>query len=168
MGYTHYWTFSASPRTQRAAVLETQYQKAILECQKVVRKLAEWNRNTHGSSLMSGFTAHCKPGEYGGLNVGATKDEGGENFIMREHFSENDTQNFCKTNRYSYDVAVVACLAILKYRLGDNIQVGSDGSNTEWDEGVQLARQVLKRKVPNPIQPRQPKADTYTGLRLAR
>ena len=168
MGYTHYWTFSQSPRTQRAAVHETQYQKAILECQKVVRKLAEWNRNTHGSSLMSGFTAHCKPGEYGGLNVGATKDEGGENFIMREHFSENETQDFCKTSRSSYDVAVVACLAVLKYRLGDNFQVSSDGSDSEWEDGLLLARHVLKRQVPNPIQPRQPKADTYTGLRLAR
>ena len=150
MGYTHYWSFVPAAKGQTKQ-LETTYQAAILECQKVVRKLAEWNRETHGSSLMSGFTAHCKPGEYGGLKIGATQDGCGETFIMREHFSENDTQNFCKTNRYNYDVAVTACLAILKYRLGDNIQVGSDGSNTEWDEGVQLARQVLKRKVPNPI-----------------
>jgi hypothetical protein len=167
VGYTHYWSFVPAAKGQTKQ-LEATYQAAILECQKVVRKLAEWNRNTHGSSLMSGFTAHCKPGEYGGLNVGATKDESGETFSLREHFSENEMQGFCKTNRSSYDVAVVACLAVLKYRLGDNIQVNSDGSNSEWEDGLLLARNILKRQIPNPIQPRQPKAQTYTGLRLVR
>lgn len=167
MGYTHYWSFVPAAKGQTKQ-LEATYQAAILECQKVVRKLAEWNRETHGSSLMSGFTAHCKPGEYGGLNVGGARDDGGETFSLREHFSENETQDFCKTNRSSYDTAVVACLAILKYRLGDNIQVNSDGSSVEWEDGLLLARNILKRQIPNPIQPRQPKAQTYTGLRLAR
>jgi hypothetical protein len=167
VGYTHYWSFVPAAKGQTKQ-LEATYQAAILECQKVVRKLAEWNRNTHGSSLMSGFTAHCKPGEYGGLNVGATKDESGETFRLREHFSENETQGFCKTNRSSYDTAVVACLAVLKYRLGDNIQVNSDGSNSEWEDGLLLARSVLKRQIPNPTPLREPKTQTYTGLRLAR
>jgi hypothetical protein len=167
VGYTHYWSFVPAAKGQTKQ-LEATYQAAILECQKVVGKLAEWNRETHGSSLMSGFTAHCTPGQYGGLKIGATQGEGGETFVMREHFNENETQDFCKTNRSSYDTAVVACLAILKYRLGDNIQVNSDGSSVEWEDGLLLARNILKRQIPNPIQPRQPKAQTYTGLRLAR
>lgn len=151
MGYTHYWTFSASPHTQRAAVLEAQYQKAILECQKVVLRLAEHNRDTLGSSWMSGFTAHCKPGKYGGLGIGPTRAESGELFGMREHFSENKLNDFCKTHRSVYDTAVVACLAILKYRLKDNFSVSSDGDSEDWEAGVELARHVLRRKVPNPI-----------------
>jgi hypothetical protein len=151
MGYTHYWTLSQSPRTQRAAVLETQYQKAILECQKVVQKLAKHNREVFGSSLLSGFTAHCKPGQYGGLGIGGTRDDGGESFNMREHFNQNDTHGFCKTNRASYDTAVIACLAVLKYRLKENFHVSSDGGPEEWNVGVQLARNVLNRKIPNPI-----------------
>lgn len=163
MGYTHYWTFSASSRTAGAAVLETQYKKAVLECQKVVRKLAEHNREVFGSSLLSGFTAHCKPGQYGGLKIGAIQGEGGETFVMREHFNENETRDFCKTNRSSYDAAVVACLAILKYRLKDNFHVGSDGGPEEWSVGVQLARNVLNRKIPNPIQKAQ-----ITNLKITR
>jgi hypothetical protein len=159
MGYTHYWTFVPAAKGQTKQ-LEAIYQAAILECQKVVRKLAEWNRETHGSSLMSGFTAHCKPGEYGGLKIGAAHGESGETFGMREHFNENEARDFCKTGRSSYDVAVTACLAILKYRLEDNIQVASDGGAEDWEAGVELARQVLKRKLPNPI------LRTYTKLKL--
>ena len=150
MGYTHYWTFVPAAKGQTKQ-LEDKYQAAILECQKAVRKLAEWNRETHGSSLMSGFTAHCKPGEYGGLKIGAAGGESGETFVLREHFNENELRDFCKTGRSSYDVAVTACLSILKYRLGDSIQVASDGGAQEWEDGLLLARNVLKRQIPNPI-----------------
>ena len=167
MGYTHYWSFVPATRGNTKE-LETQYQKAILECQKVAVRFAEHNRDTLGSSFMSGFTAHCKPGQYGGLGIGPTRAESGELFGMREHFNQNETQDFCKTNRSVYDTAVVACLSILKYRLGDNFTVSSDGASEDWEAGVELARHVLKRKVPNPIQPRQYETQKPTDLRLAR
>jgi len=162
VGYTHYWSFVPAAKGQTKQ-LEATYQAAILECQKVVGKLAEHNREVFGSSLLSGFTAHCTPGQYGGLKIGATQGEGGETFVMREHFNENETQDFCKTNRSSYDTAVVACLAILKYRLKENFHVSSDGGPEEWNVGVQLARNVLNRKIPNPIQKEQ-----ITNLKITR
>lgn len=50
-----------------------------------------------------------------------------------------------------YDVVVVACLAALKHRLGDAIEVLSDGNTADWQTGVHLARVILKRKIQNPI-----------------
>ena len=61
---------------------------------------------------------------------------------------------FCKTAYKPYDIVVTACLVILQYRLGDAIQVSSDGGAVDWVAGVNLARSVIRCKVPNPIGPR--------------
>lgn len=148
MGYTHYWTFT---KTDKAQVLETKYQKAILECQKVVKAIAADNRKLYGSSLLSGYTAHAVVGQYGGLHINGKGIDACEDFIMREHFGQNDTRNFCKTGREHYDFAVVACLAILQYRLGDAIKVSSDGTEEDWFEAVEYAGKILRRKIPVPV-----------------
>lgn len=142
MGYTHYWSFTKGKQT--AAATEKAYQKAMIECAKVVR----WWYEREGG--ISGYTAHTKPGSYGGLNFNGKGDEGCETFVMREHYSQNDRSGFCKTNREQYDILVVACLAILKYRLKDAIEVSSDGTTYDWNQGVNLAQTVLKRKVQIP------------------
>lgn len=148
MGYTHYWTFTKGKRGTSAET-EAAYQKAMLECARVVRY---WYLQNGG---ISGYTAHTKPGAYGGLTFNGKGAEGCETFIMREHYSENDRVGFCKTGRQPYDVLVVACLAILKYRLKDAFDLGSDGTRHDWIEGVQLAQTVLKRKIqiPSSIRP---------------
>lgn len=148
MGYTHYWSFLKGKRNT-AAETEASYQKAMLECAKVVKY---WYDRNGG---ISGYTAHTKPGTYGGLGFNGKGEEGCEAFMMREHYSQNDRAGFCKTGRCPYDVLVVACLAILKYRLGDAFDVGSDGTRLDWAEGVQLAQTVLKRKIqiPDSIRP---------------
>lgn len=74
---------------------------------------------------------------------------------MREHLSQNES-DFCKTNMYPYDTVVTACLIILKHRLGDLIDVASDGRQDDWNDGLILARKItgLKRiQIPNSIQP---------------
>ncbi len=78
-----------------------------------------------------------------------------EDFIMREHFSQNES-NFCKTNQHPYDQVVTACLIILKARLGPLIQVSSDGRKEDWSAGLILAKSVtgLKTlKIPDNIRP---------------
>jgi len=159
VGYTHYWSFNF--KAGKSADLETKYQKAILECQKVVRAIAEDNRKVYGSSCLSGYTAHCTPGQYGGIKVNGKGDDSCEDFFLREHFRENGERNFCKTRQRTYDTAVVACLAVLKYRLGDAITVTSDGTSEDWEEGVNFAAKVLKRKVKVP-------STIFHVLRLAR
>lgn len=151
MGYTHYWSFDKTklPATDAEAL----YTKAIKECQRIA---VEYNKNAIGCDRLSGYAAHCKPGTYGGIKLNGKQDNAHEDFVLPEHFSDNFRPEFggggfCKTARKPYDLVVVACLAVLKYRLGDAIQVSSDGGIADWAEGILWARCVLKRAIPNPL-----------------
>lgn len=151
MGYTHYWSFKKPARKKgEAERVDKLYKKALLECQRVCKA---YNKEAEGLDRLSGFSAHTRLGQYGGLKVNGKQEMQHEDFFMHEHYRDalEETWTFCKTAQKPYDVVVVACLAILKYRLGDLIRVSSDGSAAEWHAGVQLARTVLNRKIPNPI-----------------
>lgn len=150
MGYTHYFTFE-KPKGTKSADLEAAYTAALLECAKVVRA---YQAMVTGDDRLSGYTAHTKPGAYGGLQVNGKGENAHEPFELREHFSEQTASGFgfCKTARKPYDVVVTACLAVLKYRLKNAVNISSDGSGEDWDAGVELARRVLKRSIKNPIE----------------
>ena len=139
MGYTHYWRFK-KPAKGKASQTETAYQRALIDCQRIILTY----RAVNGG--LSGFSAHTKLGQYGGINVNGSRDDGHETFVLREHFSENEGFNFCKTARKPYDRVVTACLIVLSYRLGDCIEVSSDGDSEDWAAGLQLAERVLKLK----------------------
>lgn len=151
MGYTHYFGPKAGTK-QAAAVLERKYKLAIKRCQQI----AVAYKAQHGG--LAGYTAHTKPGMYGGLNINGSGDAGHETFLMREHFSEN-ANDFCKTARKPYDTVVTACLIVLAHYLGDAFEVSSDGDSRYWQDGLMLARQVTKLKglsVPDGIEYRRP------------
>jgi hypothetical protein len=156
MGYTHYWTFKSAPRGA-ADKTEIAYQTAIAECAKIARIYnAECKKELREYDRLSGFSAHTAPNKYGGLEINGKGDQAHEPFTMREHYRQNlevDAFNFCKTALKPYDVVVTACLAVLKHRLGDLIEVSSDGRAIDWSDGVQLARRITKLKVKNPIIP---------------
>lgn len=145
MGYTHYWRLDLRRKT--SSEIEKKYQQAILECQRVVRAIAVDNQKLYHSTCLSGYTAHAKIGQYGGLKINGKGADACEDFIMREHFAENEAFGCCKTGRGHYDFAVVACLAILKYRLGDAITVTSDGNYEDWVLPVEYAARKLRRKI---------------------
>ena len=150
MGYTHYWSFN-KPKKGKAQDVEKLYQQAIKDCQKVI---AFYQRQCKKLDMpedrLSGYSAHTA--NYGGIFFNGKQELAHEDFCLREHYSQNEDFNFCKTARKPYDVVVTACLAILKYRLGDNIEVSSDGNFPDWEYGTELARKVLRRKIKNPIE----------------
>ena len=158
MGYTHYWTVKKGKSIGKAETIEAKYQRAIADCQRIVKA---WYRE---NGALSGYTAHAKLGKYGGIQVNGKGEDGHETFTLREHFNQNfengEGFNFCKTARKPYDTVVTACLSVLKHRLGDAIDVSSDGDASDWIEGVEYARKVTRLKVKNPI------ASAYTTLRL--
>lgn len=140
MGYTHYWTMTKAKRGQ-SAQLEKDYQLALLDCAKIVKAYYKENGG------LSGYTAHTALGAYGGIELNGKGDDAHEPFILREHYVENFRGfSCCKTARKPYDIVVTACLIALKYHLGDNIDVSSDGNCCDWVEGLELAKRVLKRK----------------------
>jgi hypothetical protein len=166
MGYTHYWTFN-KPQGVKVADLEARYQQAVRECQRICY---EYNKGLPKGdpARLSGFAGHTKPGTYGGLEVNGSGDNAHETFLLPENFTRAwDSRRlggFCKTARKPYDTVVTACLAILKYRLKDAIEVGSDGRVGDWVAGTVLAQLVIRRKVKNPIQPKRAPRDN--GLYL--
>jgi len=141
MGYTHYWGFK-KPAKNTAEKTEILYKKTVLECQKVIKYYYKENGG------LSGYSAHTKLGQYGGINLNGKGDQGHETFILREHYNQNEG-DFCKTARKDYDIVVVACLAILSYRMGHLISVESDGYSHEHIAGIQLDERVLNRKIMN-------------------
>jgi hypothetical protein len=164
MGYTHYFEFKV-PKGVRAAHLEESYRNALIECARIARR---YNEECAAKGLefarLSGYTAHTRPGAYGGLQLNGKGEYAHEPFELREHFKQNiDGVSYCKTDGKPYDTVIAACLAVLKYRLGDAIDVRSDGNAGNWVDGVLLARRVLRRKVPNPIgnMPRKDKLRTF-------
>lgn len=153
MGYTHYWTFKPAPKSE-ASKVEEKYQLAIRQCNRVIKA---YNKQFDKGDYrrLSGFSAHCKTGQYGGIHINGSGDEAHEDFTLREHYSQNlesDAFNFCKTARKPYDDVVVACLIILKHYLKELIHIQSDGYADEWLDGKHLAETELRMRLTIPIQ----------------
>ena len=58
---------------------------------------------------------------------------------------------FCKTAYKPYDLIVTAVLSLAKYYFKDDIDIGSDGGNSDWDDGVKLACKSTGKLIKNPI-----------------
>jgi len=142
MGYTHYWSFGSTKGA--AQKTELSYKRAIKQCQKIIQTYSKVNGG------ISGYTAHTKLMQYGGVNFNGAAGQDCEDFVLREHYSQNLDSNsgrdFCKTNRLSYDTLVVACLIVLKHYLGDKFYVASDGDKIDWSEGLILAKKITGLK----------------------
>lgn len=120
MGFTRYWKFKPIPKG-KTELIERKYQKALKEIQGLV-----YNAHNEGFYNLSGYTAHVKPGKYGGVKFNGAGDEAHEDFVLRERYKQNDRSNFCKTNYKNYDAIVAASILILKAHLNDLIEIGTD------------------------------------------
>lgn len=95
------------------------------------------------------------------MEVNGKADLAHESFVMREHYKDNIGTNkyaykpngfsFCKTAQKPYDTVVVSCLAIIKNRLKNLIEISSDGNSKDWELGVAFASKVLKKDILNPL-----------------
>jgi hypothetical protein len=152
MGYTHYWSMRKVPKG-KARETEKLYRQALSDATLVANQYSA----EHGG--LSGFSAHCKPGDYGGFHINGSVNSGScEDFTLREHYKQN-TPDFCKTRQYPYDTVVTATLCILKYYLGDLISVSSDGDKSDWFDGCLLAQTVCPdARIPKSIRGRGLKA----------
>ena len=142
MGYTHHWEINS--KEENKEIDEKNYQKAIKDCNKVIKAYYKEHKGTDNS--LSGYSAHCPIGQYGGIGFNGKGDNSYETFYFRHTLIGNNQFNFCKTNQKPYNIVVVACLSIMKFYLKDCIEVTSDGDFKNWIDGVNLANKVLKRK----------------------
>jgi hypothetical protein len=129
LGYTSYWTIH-TPWTDNGWRRFTEDVKIILdEVSKTVPIC-----NGYGEKETSPIiNEHL-------VSFNGEEDDGHETFYV----AKKDTGfAFCKTARNPYDIAVVACLTSLKQILGSDIEVSSDGDFDDWQEGVNLANDLL-------------------------
>ena len=147
MGYTHYWTFK-KPKSikSRHAEIESRYQLAMRQCQRIVK--AYQSQYEKGDDCrLSGPSAHTRVNDYLGVKFNGCRGNDHEDFVLADHWSSNSEFNFCKTARKPYDQVVIACLITLHHYLGDNlVDIGSDGYASEWVDGLDLAKRVLRIK----------------------
>lgn len=154
MGYTHYWTFKAPDTIKGKHIkIESDYQLAVRQCQRLVKA---YNKEIKAidpkhPARLAGYSVHTKVNDYLGLEFNGTGDAGHEMFTLRDHWSKNEPMNFCKTAGKAYDVCVTACLIVLHHYMGsDLIEVTSDGDASEWEEGLALAKRILKMNLSIP------------------
>lgn len=128
MGYTHYWTHRR--RFTNAEWVEVGDALTRIICASNV-EIAE-----------DPFTAE-------GLFLNGVGEDAHETFcVIQNRPLEFNKQgwDFCKTARKPYDVIVTAALCYLESCWTDQFSVGSDGDDTDWDEGLTLARRALPEK----------------------
>lgn len=136
MGHTHYWTFRGQPNS-------IAYARALRDINKLARSCKD---------LLSGYSAHAPANVYTGVKFNGKREEACEDFTLRA--LPRDAANgffFCKTNENPYDLVVMAALAILKHRLGEQVTIDTDGLRSDWTAGVKLAQKVTKLAIINPI-----------------
>ena len=136
MGYTHSW--------RRARELDRgKFAAAVADCQKVVKLVA-----ARGVAL-AGWDGEGTPDiEPAVIAFNGRGGEAYESFAIGCISDARDLPGmrpagmvfeFCKTAHMPYDVAVVACLVVLKYHLGDAILVTSNGDISAWQDGIEIA-----------------------------
>jgi len=135
MGYTHYWD-------KKSEVDENEYKAALKDIAKIVNSKKNILADGNGDK-------GTKPTTAGEISFNGIDANSHETFFLPKTAGEMKSFDFCKTARKPYDVVVTACLC----RLGEvkGISVSSDGSPSEWKEGVELAAKVLGRKVSIPL-----------------
>lgn len=121
--YTHYWVSERNLPSLDSVVLEAinsvfrQFQEIIcFECDEPNR-LPEADPNL--------------------IIFNGKEDDGHETFFF--HVSNFGFQ-FCKTAWKPYDTPVVAILVILKSYYGNLLNLSSDGTEDDWEEGISVAR----------------------------
>ena len=163
MGYTHYWKF-VGERITKTDVVEV----AIL-LKKCIEKLdgkvlyPNWAENPTPTPFVlrggNGFGEPIFDTEIH-FNGNAETDNACESFDLVEESKSDlstkvnwhdnrlvlssDRYHFCKTEREPYDTIVCLALLCLKRRLGDSVEIRSDGHQQEWAYPKQIFDLVVK------------------------
>lgn len=137
MGYTHYWS------SKESAFQAHKWVEAVADCEVVARRLMKDGLELGGPS------GEDRAYEFSGARIAfnGRDDEAYESFIV-SRFPERRhgrafSFDFCKTAHRPYDLAVTACLLILKYHLGNAIQVSTDGEGADWAAARELVQDEL-------------------------
>ena len=149
MGYTHYWT-------QTGDFTSAEWDDVTNH----IRAILSQAENLYGVHLADG---NGESGtrlriEHDVIVFNGSGDHGHEGFVVyrnrlpKESWQREQGQDFCKTARKPYDIAVTASLCYLSSIAGTH-RVLSDGYGRDFLAGLALARQALHRPPPCPAHP---------------
>jgi len=140
MGYTHYWYLERKdipPKTW----------KTILK---------DFNNVLHHNKLYN-LISHTEDYQIDDevFRFNGTAEYGYETFhverrYVKDSYEQTDEQgryfSFCKTAQNPYDIVVQIALILLKYHLGDKINVLSDGELEDWKQACKLVGESINEK----------------------
>lgn len=132
MGWTHNW--------QRPTELpQDKFARAVDDCRKVLQTV---------KVPLGGFDGRGKPVfKDDAIVFNGAGRSGCEPFEI--HQTEFDRRgrdrclSFCKTEHAPYDLCVQVVLIVLKHHVGDDLTVGSDGVDEDWNEARNICQGVL-------------------------
>jgi len=125
MGYTHYWKIN-EPLERDAFGAFAAEAKKVAKLSKIM--IVGW----------SGERTTCPEFNDAEISLNGCGEYSHETFQIRE----GDTGfSFCKTARKPYDEIVTGILCLFAARF-PQVTISSDGSPSEWQDGLRLARKV--------------------------
>lgn len=158
MGYTHYWKFTGAKVTKTDVAEVTILLKKCIDALDGKVLFPNWVENpTPTPFVLRGGNGTGEPvlnGEEIHFNGDASTDNACESFdlVPETRKDLNTTVNwhdghyhFCKTEREPYDTVVCLALLCLKRRLGDDVEIKSDGGQKEWLDAALVFNDVVKK-----------------------
>lgn len=158
MGYTHYWS-SNSELDQKI------WDRFIEDCNKLYKSMPSTTSIAGGyykdsPLLLNGCTKYKHATfnknvvHFNGTAVKERQlatngywkdidDLGHETFRLER----TNCNGFCKTARKPYDLMVTACLLLLAYHFGDQVDINSDGYEEEWREAFKFVGHVVSKNI---------------------
>lgn len=138
MGYTHYWD-------RQPVVSQLAFVAFSVDVSSLIKASGVEIGNGHGEKGSRPETTHDL------VSFNGIAEEGHETFWFPLADEKNPEYrkgkslvfNFCKTAHKPYDVVVTAALIAAKQHFGAAIKVASDGDDSDWEDGRQLAQRVL-------------------------
>jgi hypothetical protein len=148
MGYTHYYYLNNLGN-------ESNYKMAKEAVRKIIKEKESILANGMGE-------AGTEPQIKEDIRFNGIEDESHETFYLPNKLSDLEQNAYSKvegpfvfsctkTARKDYDIVVVACLSVLKYYLGDDVKISSDGRWEELSGGHKLAEEILDKALPHPL-----------------
>lgn len=144
MGYTHYWYRDESLMfPQDALDFYAEFTRYAVQIIQTAEKQGVQLADPSGQHL----GAWRVDGESVRLNGYAENSH--ESFVWekvcpepQDWVKESGYFDFCKTAQKPYDVVVTALLLGAREAYGDAVRISSDGSPSEWEDGVRLFREA--------------------------
>lgn len=132
MGYTHYWR-----KTDKSHKLQEEWTTALTHavnviqaCHHIVVDQRDWDT----------------------FSINGIDDDAHEDFRLPREVDQLDGFDFCKTAAKPYDVVVTAILAIMHHFAPGALEISSDGTPEEWEEGLKLASEVCGVRLACPFE----------------